>query len=58
MCSFSHRVSKQESHIVLDLLDQLESVSELLLSLVAETADEIGRKSDPGDFIPNMFDQI
>ena len=42
VCLLSHRVSEEEGHVILHLLYQGECIRELLLCLVAETADEVG----------------
>ena len=45
----SHGICKEESHVVLNCLQQGQSVLVLLLSLIAEAADEVTGECDPRD---------
>lgn len=49
----SHGVGKEKSHVVLNCLQQGQSVLVFLLSLIAEAADEVTGQGDPRDLRPD-----
>ena len=54
----SHGIGKEESHVVLNCVQQGQSVLVFLLSLIAETADEITGKCDPRDLRPDPIYEV
>ena len=54
----SHGIGKEESHIVLNCLQQGQSVLVFLLSLIAETADEVTGECNPRDLRPDPIYEV
>lgn len=55
---FSHRVGKEEGHIVLNNIEEGESVLKFLVSLITKPTDEIAGKSDTRNLLSNVTYQF
>ena len=54
----SHGIGKEECHVVLNCLQQGQSVLVFLLSLIAETADEVTGECNPRDLRPDPIYEV
>ena len=56
--SFARRIDECESSVVFDLLAQSQRIFELLIRLIGESDDDVGRDRAAGDLLANAPDQI